>query len=131
VFERRPVVEQKNRRTPRRVFERAVGVLYKGQYKLCRAKQISEGGILLLSDFQLKVNDHVVMTVLLPAGGHAIVRAKVLYTMPAAKGELPSFGLRFLNLPFNIRRLIRNYVAAKTQEEAESDLLAYERNKTA
>jgi hypothetical protein len=111
-----------SRRSPRRTFQRPVGLLVQGRYAVAEAAQISEGGMLILSSSELALKDLIVVTLLLPDGGHAVARAEVLYRRkPTQPGGPAAFGLQFLNLPLMKKRIIRNYVAAKTQEEAEID----------
>jgi hypothetical protein len=111
-----------SRRSPRRTFQRPIGLLVQGEYTLAEAAQISEGGMLILSEYELALKDLIVVTLLLPDGGHAVARAEILYRRkPTEPGGPAAFGLQFLNLPLMKRRIIRNYVAAKTQEEAEID----------
>jgi hypothetical protein len=107
-----------NRRSPRRVFDSPVGVLHNGKYRLRLATHLSEGGMMVILDDSYKVKDLVLMTILLPAGGHAIVRAELLYSADLPDGK-KGFGMRFQGLQLAQRRLIRNYISAKTQAEAE------------
>lgn len=110
-----------SRRSPRRAFQRPIGILVQGEYTVAEAAQISEGGMLIVCEYELALKDLIVVTVLLPDGGHAVARAEILYRRKADGGKA-AFGLQFINLPMMKKRIIRNYVAAKTQEEAEYDL---------
>ncbi len=112
---------RESRRTPRRVYTRSVGVLWNGQYAVTRGLQISEGGMLFRSSVSLPVKSQIVVSLVLPGSGDVIVtRGEVIYERP----DTPPFrqiGVRFKSLPLNLRRLIRNYVTAKTQAEAEAE----------
>jgi hypothetical protein len=104
------------RRSPRRVFRRAIGLLYRGTYAVVRAVQLSEGGLLFTAPWALEAGDQVAITLMLPLGGSCIVRAEILYASTEEKG---AYGARFKDvLSLAQRRLIRSYVSAKTQQEA-------------
>ena len=107
-----------SRRSPRRVFRRPIGLLYRGSYVVARALQLSEGGLLLVSPWALSPGDQIAVTIMLPLGGSCVVRAEVLYPSPEEKG---AFGAKFSELPLAQRRLIRSYVSAKTQQEATAE----------
>ncbi len=109
------------RRTPRRSFSRPLGVLWRGQYRVCRAIQISEGGMLFSTTVKIETNDKIVITAIVDSTESLIVSAEVLYEAKGTPGSF-SYGVRFIDLPLNQRRMIRNYVSAKTLEEAELEV---------
>ena len=106
------------RRTPRRVFNRAIGILQGGQYAIQQALQLSEGGMLFMSDFVFAKDAHIVATLVLPGGDTLVVRGQILYSKPAGRSKL-QYGVRFDGVGIQHKRMIRNYVSAKTQAEAE------------
>lgn len=112
----KPGVE--SRRTPRRVYQRPVGLLIDGGYSLVSALQLSEGGTLFVSGSKLKLNSPIVVSLVLPGTGCVVARGELIYERPHPSGGF-QYGVRFSELQRPQRRLIRNYVAAKTQEEAE------------
>ncbi len=63
----------------------------------------------------------VVASVFIPGGGFALVQAQVLYCVDGEGGK--AYGLKFESVPLAQKRFIRNYVSAKTQKEAEEELL--------
>lgn len=66
--------------------------------------------------------EKVVVTLLLPDGGYAVTRAEPVYEMNNGGPDgVSAYGLKFVELPLQKKRLIRNYISAKTAEEAESD----------
>ena len=105
------------RRTPRRVFNRAVGILFGGDYSIQQALQLSEGGMLYSSAIKRQTGDHILVTIVLP-NGNLVVRGEILYGKPAA-GGVSQYGVRFDGVALHHKRMIRNYVSAKTQAEAE------------
>ncbi len=111
------------RQSPRRVFKHLVGILRAGSYQVASALQISEGGLLIQGNLQLKPQeDRIVVTILLPDGGHAVTRADVAYYLkPDANRQIAAFGLQFIDLQLHTKRFIRNYIAAKTEKEVETD----------
>lgn len=108
------------RRTPRRVYNRAIGVLYNGQYNITQGLQISEGGMLFRSNQPIPTKGQIVVSVVLPGGAVIVSRGEVIYERSDADG-FRQFGVRFKDLPIQQRRVIRNYVTAKTQAEAEEE----------
>lgn len=110
-----------NRRSPRRVFRRPVGILAHGVYQVCKALQLGEGGMMAIIDADITPGTTVVITVFIPGGGYALVQAQVLYCVDSPEGK--AYGLKFENVPLAQKRFIRNYVSAKTQKEAEDELL--------
>jgi hypothetical protein len=105
-----------NRRSPRRVFKRPVGVLLHGEYRVCQAHQLGEGGALVTIEGDIPRGTKVVISIFVPGGGFALIQAEVLYKVGAG------YGVRFAQLPLAQKRFIRNYVSAKTQEEAEDEM---------
>lgn len=108
------------RRTPRRVFNRAIGVLHHGKYSIQQAMQLSEGGLLFLSDSLFANGERIVATVLLPGGDCILFQAEVIYSRPGSNG-LFQYGVKFRTVAIHHKRMIRNYVSAKTQAEAEAE----------
>ena len=116
-----PLKPELSRRSPRRAFRRPVGILCEGEYNVEQALQISEGGMLIEGDLDLAAQDGLVVTLILPGGGTVIALAQVAYVRKAdQKNRVKAFGLQFVDLALPKKRLIRNYVAAKTEAEAET-----------
>ena len=105
------------RRVPRRDFGRKIGVLVKGHYHLSTSLQIGEGGMMIYSKDALIVDQRVVVSFRFPFSKPRVVTAIVRYVLPAKKGQKANYGLEFINLEFDVRREIRNYVALQTQKE--------------
>lgn len=110
----------RRRRVPRRDFHRRVGLLIRGQYLISRAAQLGEGGMMVYSPTPLKLGQAVVVSFKLPDKAPDIVRAVVRYILPPERGQGPRYGIEFANLDFNVKRDIRNYVAAKSAAEDSS-----------
>lgn len=108
------------RRTPRRVFNRAIGVLHHGTYSIQQAMQLSEGGLLFVSSARFANGDSIVATVLLPGGDGILFQGEIIYARPGSNGTF-QYGVKFKTVAIHHKRMIRNYVSAKTQKEAEAE----------
>lgn len=111
-----PKIQQ--RRVPRRAFAGAVGVLAGGYYDLERAASVGEGGMKVSTERALEVGNEIVLNFNLE-GALIIVRAVVRSFHPSrttANGREPAqVGVEFLNLGFQHKRAIRNFVAQATE----------------
>ncbi|MEK7358725.1 MAG: PilZ domain-containing protein, partial [Bdellovibrionota bacterium] len=97
------------RRTPRRVFNRAIGVLHGGRYSIQQALQLSEGGMLFTSDSRFANGERIVATVLLPGGDGILFQAEIIYGRPGLNGSF-QYGVKFNGVGIHHKRMIRNYV---------------------
>ncbi|MGZ3723200.1 MAG: PilZ domain-containing protein, partial [Bdellovibrionales bacterium] len=103
------------RRVPRRAFDAPVGMLLHGDYKMERAFQVGEGGMMICSTHPIEVGIQTVLSFFLTSGSLIIVRGVVRSVVPA-QGKFPErYGIEFLNLGFQYKREIRNFVAAATR----------------
>ncbi len=104
------------RRVPRRIYAAPVGVLVAGGYAVGRGYQVGEGGMMISTDQQSLTEDlQIVVSFYLPSGEMIVVRAVVRSVIAEAKGSAEKYGLEFLNLDFQSKRAIRNFVAAATR----------------
>jgi len=108
----------RRRRVPRRDFHRRIGLLVKGLYQISRAVQIGEGGMMVYSPTPLVMGQKVVVSFKLSGHPPDVVLACVKYILPAEKGVAERYGIEFLNLDFNIKRGVRNYVATQIDDQA-------------
>jgi hypothetical protein len=102
------------RRVPRRIFESLIGVMVDGEYTTERSYQLGEGGMMISCRKELKVGAHMLINFFLPSRATVIVRA-VIRNQVNANGV--RYGVEFLNLEFQYKREIRNFVAHSTQIE--------------
>lgn len=102
------------RRVPRRIYKKPIGLLYKGAYQVGLSHEIGEGGMLIESETELKVEDLVLITFHVPGILNTTCRAEVRYKSPS---EERLYGVEFLNLDFDVKRLIRKYVAQRSMDE--------------
>lgn len=106
------------RRYPRRGFKKSIGVLYQGYFWLCMGEEIGEGGIGLNSIRELPENASVIVTFFVPGGEIAIIRAQVRYNTNSRIEGQTRVGLQFLDAGFDMKKKIRDYIAAKSEAEA-------------
>lgn len=114
------------RRTPRRPFQRPVGVLVGGHYEVLRARQLSEGGMsIFLGEFgsrlrmkveEVQVGKPVAISFILPSGDSISLRGDVIYHDTESGAGL-HIGVKFGIVPMAQRRLIRSYVSSKRAGE--------------
>lgn len=95
-----------------------VGVLLQGKYEIAQSTQIGEGGMMIKPNQPLKEGDLLVVSFMVPHRGFIIVRARVQYLMKEAITNKNQYGLQFLNISFEYRRMLRDFISAKTEEEA-------------
>lgn len=120
---------RKARRTPRRVFNRPIGILCQGAFSIVQATQLSEGGLGFLSEDAFPANSKIVISLLLPDGEVVVTRGEIL--PPHQDAEPGHCAAKFLGMSLQLRRLIRNYVTAKTAAEAEIEAVAKKKNDAA
>ncbi|MDZ4084021.1 MAG: PilZ domain-containing protein [Bdellovibrionales bacterium] len=114
------------RRTPRRPFQRPVGLLVGGHYEVLRARQLSEGGMsIFLGEFgsrlrmkveEVQVGKPVSMSFILPSGESISLRGEVIYHDTESGAGL-HIGVKFGVVPMAQRRMIRSYVSSKRAGE--------------
>jgi hypothetical protein len=100
------------RRVPRREFECPVGVLLHGQYQMERAYQVGEGGMMISCQGKMEEGTQMVINFFLKPGVLVIVRGVVRGVVAKTSGPNDRYGIEFLNLGFQFKREIRNFVAA-------------------
>jgi hypothetical protein len=113
------------RRVPRRTFKAPVGVLKSGGYAIRKAYQLGEGGMMIDHNEKLKEGVCLVLNFFLPGGHIVMVRGIVRAVIAAKDGQPERYGLEFLNLGFQYKRAIRNFVAAATREDGHSAFQTY------
>lgn len=105
----------KKRRVPRRSITARVGVLYKGQYSVCHAVEIGEGGMLFSSFDDIQKDDRVVVTLRIPDVLQGVAIGTVMYTVEGKRiGEPHRYGIQFDKIEFDLKRKIRNFVASSS-----------------
>ncbi len=107
-----------SRRSPRRAFNRAIGILKNGDYEMAQAIQISEGGLSFVVPTIYRPGERVVVTLVFPGASCLVLRGSVVNER-ARVGRMYSYGIEFLTLELHQRRVIRSYVSAKTEAEAD------------
>jgi hypothetical protein len=108
------------RRFPRRQFKHSVGLLFLGKYHIVSGLEIGEGGMLFECPQALIQNQHVVINFFVPERSFVTVTGEVLYSKPEGTEQKISVGVKFISLPFESKRMIRDYIAEKTSAEEEA-----------
>jgi hypothetical protein len=107
-------VNSGRRRVPRRAFEAPVGVLLQGKYQMENSFQVGEGGMMVSCGVDLEIGTQTVVSFFLAKGSLIIVRGVVRSVVKSPDGVPERYGIEFLNLGFQFKREIRNFVAAAT-----------------
>jgi hypothetical protein len=115
-------VSSNRRRVPRRTFEAPVGLLQKGKYTMETSFQVGEGGMMISSEHPLEVGVPTVVSFFLHVGSLIIVRGVIRSVIPAENGAPQRYGIEFLNLGFQYKREIRNFVAAATRVDGQAPM---------
>jgi hypothetical protein len=103
------------RQFPRRKFDRQVGILFGGDYYLCRGGEIGEGGMSFILGISLPIGGEAVLTFRLPGQAFVTVRAQI--KSEQKQGPLTEYGVAFNSLNFEVKRNIRTYVSERDQFE--------------
>lgn len=106
------------RRVPRRTFDSPVGLLLHGAYEIERSYQVGEGGMMISSRRSMTAGQLIAVSFYLPSTAMIVVRGVVRSIIPADQGLPERYGLEFLNLNFQFKREIRNFVASATGFES-------------
>lgn len=113
-----PSIASFKRKYPRRLFNGAVGVLYKGTYEVTNGLSLGEGGMAFLWPKALPIDDTILVTFKIPGD-----------TMIAVRGDLRNskkwdqdpnifvVGVQFLPLPIAEKRRIRAFVSSRLETE--------------
>lgn len=106
------------RRVPRRAFESPVGVLLHGEFAIERSSQVGEGGMMISCGRKIEVGQKLVLSFYLPSDVTIVVRGIVRNIVPADGSQPERYGVEFINLDFQFKREIRNFVASASGTEA-------------
>lgn len=109
------------RKFPRRVLDRRVGVLARGQYFICMAGELGEGGMSFETEMVIAVNVEVVVTLQIPGGDFVCLRGEVRSRQKKGnRGQhLMYYGIAFTQIQFTNKRQIRTFVSARTLSASE------------
>lgn len=114
------------RRSPRRLFQRHVGVLYHGKFILSEARELGENGMMIEAVEEVQTDDQLVVTFAVPGERLISTLGVVRYNIDLDGKR--AFGLQFVQMDISYKRLIRRYVAEKS--EAEASMEAKKKHKT-
>lgn len=103
------------RRYPRRRFTKPVGVLCSGQYMVCPAEELGEGGLSFRADFLLSEGKEILLSFQVPNGDFYNLRCVVRNQKKIAEGMV--IGISFKEVSFALKRQIRAFVSARSSAE--------------
>ena len=109
------------RKYPRRRFENEVGILFNGKYILCGGGELGEGGLSFYSSAPMKIGSKVLVTFQVDHKYFMTEKAVVRSQVKQDYGSL--FGVAFLNVTFENKRIIRTFVCID-RETSEDSILA-------
>ena len=103
------------RRFPRRHFKKKIGILHSSRYLMVECCEIGEGGVLTQSPRELPDGSLLILNFFVKKGCFVSVLGEVVYKK---QSQMASYGIKFINLSFEAKRAIRDYIADKSSEEA-------------
>lgn len=107
-------IEGKSRRkSPRRPFQRGIGVLSAGHYLLAQGHEIGEGGIAFIANENLQEGTAVVLNFQIPNGAFVSTICEIRSVKQNADGGYVH-GCLFRNIKFEHKREIRTFVSARS-----------------
>lgn len=101
----------------RRLYSRPVGILSGSSYSIEYIIDISEAGMLVRSNRNLAIHEHILVNFYLEGGGYLILPAEVKWTQQSPETNKQFFGVEFLKVAFENRRALRAFIAARPQGE--------------
>lgn len=111
---------QERRRFPRRVFKRAVGILSEGVYHIAEGVEIGEGGMMFSIPSEISEEHQVLVSFRIPNHGFVVIKAGIKNTRHSEDSF--KYGVKFGDLVFQNKRRIRDYIAAKSEQEAREEM---------
>lgn len=103
------------RRYPRRRYTKGVGILCGGQFFICNAQELGEGGLSFMADFTLAEGKELIINFQVPAGDFYSLRATTRHVKKS--GDFMIIGIAFKEVSFTLKRQIRSFVSARTSAE--------------
>ncbi len=101
----------KERKFPRRSFQKKIGILCAGEYFLGQAVDLGEGGISFLTDRVMNQDQGAIISFQIPSGDFVFVKSSVNTTHRIENHF--RVGMAFHSLDFSCRRQIRLYVSGR------------------
>ena len=101
------------RKFPRRHFDRNLGVLFQGQYKVCSGFDIGEGGLSFMAEEQFPEDAIAVVNFQVPGGGFTSAIVHIRRSVRSSSSDQFVVSCTFRDVSFEIKREIRTYVSAR------------------
>ena len=111
-----------HRRVPRRPVSCRIGVLISGSYSLANAYELGENGMMIDAPVELKEKQLIVITIRIARVLRGVMLSRVVYVLPPNEpGGATKYGLQFEQIDFDVKRMIRNFVASnRSSDETKS-----------
>jgi hypothetical protein len=109
------MIPEKRTKHPTRSFRRLVGALQNGEYTLCRGHTLGENLIEIQSQTLFQEGQMSLLNIPLSQQTIIVTRAKVIEVVQ--KGSLYRVRLEFSNASFQVKRMIRSFVANTIHSE--------------
>ncbi len=107
-----------HRRVPRRPVSCRIGVLIGGSYHLANAYEMGENGMMIDSPIELSEKQLIVVAIRVVNVVQGVMLSRVVYKVPANEpGQPIKYGLQFEQIGFDVKRMIRNFVASNRSSE--------------
>ncbi|PIT99841.1 MAG: hypothetical protein COT74_08640 [Bdellovibrionales bacterium CG10_big_fil_rev_8_21_14_0_10_45_34] len=88
-----------------------MGILYRGEYEICRLSEIGEGGLGFFSDCTYNKGSQAVVTYSIE--GFFVVTTAEIVSQNSRDGKY-HHGVAFTNVSFEAKRRIRDFIASRT-----------------
>ena len=105
------------RKFPRRRFQRAMGLLFGGDYLVSTGAEIGEGGLAITVPHEFAMGAKAVISFQIPGGSFICVQVELRNSQKNKSTGLFTLGCVFRNLKFDHKREIRSYVSARSELE--------------
>jgi hypothetical protein len=114
------VVDHQRRRVPQRAIDCRIGLLISGTYVLGKAIELGEEGMKIESPNEIKLLQKLVVTLRIPEfiSGVMIgqvseqITEQIAGVKKSTSKSTHTYAVQFVNLDFDIKRKIRNFVAS-------------------
>ncbi len=104
------------RKFPRRHFNRSSTILYRGRTLNVTTYEIGEGGVGLFTTEEVPEGQNAVINLFIGANHFGSINGNIVFQHSNANtGKGYTLGFKFLNLSFEMKRHIREFVAVNRQ----------------
>ena len=106
-----------NKRRPRRLLSAPLGCLALGEYTMESTVEIGEGGLMMKTLRRFANGSRILLNFYIPGGEILVVPANIVWCRTNEEERINYYGVEFRELDFALNRILRTYIAAKSQDE--------------